>query len=137
MTIALIEKMKNLINDISPDFIFVPFVGDAHPDHVMTSRILAGALKKMERRNNVTILSYEVWGKVPPKNAVVIDEYLYEKERLLMKYPTGMKAEDYINRCLRRDALNSVRYLEQKGFAELFIAQGVNEFITMVEQTEL
>ena len=137
VTQALIEKMKNLINDINPDLIFVPFVGDTHPDHVMTSRVLAGALKKMGCRKNITISSYEVWGKVPPKNAVVIDEYLYEKERLLMKYPTGMKAVDYINRCLRRDALNSVKYLEQKGFAELFISQSVNEYITMVEQTEL
>lgn len=132
-TDALAEKMNGLIRNICPDIIFVPFVNEAHRDHVATSRLLAGALKQIENRGRFTILSYEVWGKVPPKNAVVIDDHIYEKERLLMKYVTGMKVVDYISHCLRRDALNSVKYLGHKGFAEVFLAQNADEYMCMIE----
>lgn len=132
-TDTLVNKMNSLINDIRPDIIFVPFVNDAHPDHVVTSRILAAALKCLESQEKPEILSYEVWGKVPPKNAVVTDDYFYEKERLLMKYVTGMKVVDYISRCLRRDALNSVKYLDRKGLAEVFLVQKAAEFNLMIE----
>ncbi|MFA5031954.1 MAG: methyltransferase domain-containing protein [bacterium] len=127
-----VTELSCLLKKINPKVIFVPFINEKDPHHIIANKILAPALDEIDS-DNITIVSYEVYSLLPPNVFCVIDKQFEEKENLLMKYRTGMKVFDYVHFCKSLNFYRSYTLLEKKGFAEAFSAINVRDYKELVK----
>jgi LmbE family N-acetylglucosaminyl deacetylase len=125
--IDLSEAMRGIIAQKRPAVIFTPFVNDPHPDHVATNRILAMAFEGLAMDLPLKILAYEVWSLVPPTIVSNVDAQIDAKEKLLLRYRTGMRTTDYVHNCMELHAWNANRLMGRKGFDECFHSMTLHE----------
>lgn len=66
-----VEVLKNVIREISPDFVFIPHWGEGWPDHVHTAEIVKSILPKTTHIYEycVWMWYYNVWRGLDWKNA--------------------------------------------------------------------
>ncbi len=116
-----IGKMRDMLLKIRPSAIFVPFVNDAHPDHIAANAILAASLAAEELQDFETdVLGYEVWSYLPANCYCNIDEQFDAKARMLLRYRTGMKMVDYVRYCESLNSYHAEKLTGRKGFVEAF-----------------
>ncbi|MFV2070580.1 MAG: PIG-L family deacetylase [Pirellulales bacterium] len=120
---STVGRLVDLLVRIRPTRVFVPFVNDPHPDHVVANRILAAALEEScQTDRNLMVLGYEVWSLAPINRWNTIDEQIDAKLRLLMEYRTGMKGVDYVDFCRSLGAYRGVTLTDGKRFVEGFFS---------------
>ncbi|MDD5528808.1 MAG: methyltransferase domain-containing protein [bacterium] len=126
-----VTELSCILKKVNPKIIFVPFINEQDPHHIIANKILAPALEEIDS-DNITIVSYEVYSLLPPNVFCVIDKQFKEKENLLMKYRTGMKVFDYVHFCKLSNFYRSYTLLGKKGFAEAFLAMNVKDYKELV-----
>lgn len=140
-----VVRLAALLDRVRPELIFVPFVHDAHPNHVTANELLARALTASRvRLDQVQVASYEVWSLVPADRVCTIDDVWAMKRRLLLRYRTAMKPVDYVYTCAVRHAFAARTLLGHDGLAEAFLvlsgrtwfalATGGDSFITSTQR---
>ena len=110
-------RVKALLDDYKPDWVFLPSPLDYHRDHV---RIAAFLEPLCRQASSVTqLLFYEIWAPVPATHVVDISEQAGCKQAALAEHATAMPHRDY-ERAV--DGLNRYRglYLGKNRFAEAF-----------------
>ena len=131
---ATVAKLSEILNRLHPKGIFVPFINDIHPDHIVANEIL---LKSLESSTlnlpEVNVLSYEVWNFVPPNSFSGIDNQFDKKAKMLLKYRTGMKVIDYVHFCESLNAYHAYKLLGKKGFAEVFLDLDALTYIKLIQ----
>jgi N-acetylglucosamine malate deacetylase 1 len=127
------EQVRGIIMERKADAVFVPFVLDAHPDHLWANYILAEALKGIDW--NVRVFGYEVWGLCIPNVLVVIDEAIEDKMRMLSCFTWANGAIDYAHSTRGLNMYHS-RMLGagECRFAERFFELPRKEYIELVER---
>ncbi|NGZ05719.1 MAG: methyltransferase domain-containing protein [Magnetococcales bacterium] len=93
------QALHTLFTAVRPNTLFIPFMEDPHPDHRMAALLARHALNMMDSDRSIQIFCYEVWSLTPANVHCVIHDQRVEKNRLLMRYITGMKAVDYERFC--------------------------------------
>lgn len=135
-TYSNISKVKDFINVLKPDGIFVPFVNDKHKDHIGTNIILSNAIKDCSLFvENLNIFSYEVWSFVPPNVYVSIDDVFKFKLNELIKYKTGMKVVDYLKFCEHLSIYHSIIADGKYGHKEAFFQCNGIEYINLINDS--
>jgi LmbE family N-acetylglucosaminyl deacetylase len=133
-----VKKLTGILNTLQPKIIFIPFINDKHPDHVVANEILKKALESSELDLlNVHILSYEVWNFVPPNSYCCIDQQFKRKTTLLRKYRTPMKVIDYVQLCKSLNSYHAFTLLGKKGFAEVFLDIDAERYRDLVRDIEI
>ena len=133
VTPELIERLRQLLDELKPGWIFVPFINDLHPDHLKGNQLLARALEVAGDRIS-KVLSYETWAVVPATHYCVTTQFLEKKAEALALYPIPMKVIDYIRFCARREAYHHWELFGGVGFAESFFSLTSTEFLTLEEE---
>lgn len=68
------KRVTQLIEQLRPSEVFIPYIGDKHPDHMATHMIVRDCLAKLDA--NPSVYQYFVW-EVPDSkiigNAIVVD----------------------------------------------------------------
>jgi LmbE family N-acetylglucosaminyl deacetylase len=116
-TPELQKKIRTLLADYQPDWVFLPSPLDYHCDHV---RIAAFLEPLCRQAPSVThLLFYEIWAPVPATHVVDITEQAALKHQALLEHATAMPHGDY-ERAM--DGLNRYRglYLGRNRIAEAF-----------------
>lgn len=129
---ALVEQMSKLLDELTPDIVFLPFINDLHRDHVLTNHLLFKALLKIDPLPSMAICSYETWAVVPCNVFVSTTGFFERKAEALSYYPIPMKVKDYIQLCAMRDAYHHYEITREYGFAENFYFQTPQEFIQTI-----
>lgn len=88
--------MVEQISGFKPDMIFAPSFLDNNPDHMETAKILAEALRSIEKYNP-QVYSYEIWSPVFANKLVVIDSVAADKFSALKFHESQMKSRNYLN----------------------------------------
>ena len=133
-----VKKLSEILNRLHPKVIFVPFINDTHPDHIMANEILSKSLESSTLNlPEVNILSYEVWNFVPPNSFCIIDNQFDKKTEMLMKYRTGMKVIDYAHFCESLNAYHAYTLLGKKGFAEVFLDIDAQTYMELIRGTNI
>jgi len=127
-------KMDQVLDELKPDLIFLPFINDLHTDHVLTNRILAGSLSRLSFQSKITICAYETWSIVPVNSYVDISEFFTRKANALALYPIPMKVVDYITFCARRDAMHHWDICNSYGFTENFMAMDSRSYVALIQK---
>jgi len=133
-----VKKLSDLLNRLHPKVIFVPFINDKHPDHVVANEILSKSLESSTLNlSGVNVLSYEVWNFVPPNSFCIIDNQFDKKSEMLMKYPTAMKVVDYVHSCESLNSYHAYNLFGKKGFAEVFLDIDAKTYMKLIRDTNI
>jgi len=131
VTPEVIERLRQLLDEVQPDWIFLPFINDLHPDHVKSNRLLARALEVASHTTS-RVLSYETWAVVPATHYCVTTQFFEKKAEALALYPIPMKVVDYIRFCARREAYHHWEMFGGVGFAEAFFVVDPKQFLEII-----
>lgn len=81
-----IERMRTLINTITPDVVYLPCFIDEHPDHRATNRIFVEVCSEIIP--NFKVFAYEVWTPLIPNCLINITNEMNKKLEALECYKT-------------------------------------------------
>ena len=82
---ATVRRLAEILEEIRPDVVYVPFLLDGHPDHRAACEILAGA---MNTYRDFTCYGYEVWTLLIPNCCVDISDVAEVKKSALEQFET-------------------------------------------------
>jgi len=115
---GLVDRLAQLIEDLDPQGILLPFVTDIHPDHRVLCRLLARALDA--RPSRAWIWSYSGWSLVPPNRFCDVTDSFDAVEDAFRLYRTAMKVEDYVHMAEDRCYYNACKLIGRPRLAEAF-----------------
>jgi len=129
-----VKELIDILGDIKPEAVFLPFMLDNHPDHMATSRIFYSAIKECNR----TFMCYTwgIWTPLPYFNlAVDITPYVDLKRKALEAHRSQTDVFDVVGA-----TLGLGRYYHvfsggkgNSGWAEVYLASPSDEFIRLGE----
>jgi LmbE family N-acetylglucosaminyl deacetylase len=121
-----------ILEETRPKLIFVPFITDIHPDHVLLARILAAALGRWSEPGTI-VLGYEIWSRVPANAWCDVGSVMADLEQQLLLYETAMKVDDFVHGCAARNYANALLLAGRSGFVEAFFQCDVTTYRSLVE----
>ena len=90
-----VALLKKSLLSLAPDRIYVPWLGDNHPDHQATFRMLIDALTQVSTKIHPEIWQYEVWTPVVPNRLVSIGAVLEQKKQAIRAHVSQTASCDY------------------------------------------
>ena len=119
-------RLVHLLQELRPNFVFLPHLFDNHVDHFATNQILAAVLEQVSDFEG-DILGYEVWDHVWSPNYVLdVSSHFETKCELMELYKTPLAAMDFVGFLKHRASLNYMLYVNKGvqrneiGFAEAY-----------------
>jgi len=130
---SAIKALKDLIERIQPEIIFIPSFLDNHPDHRATNEIFINAASGLEKQE-FEIWAYEVWSPIFINRLVDITLYIKTKEEAIVAHQSQLQARRYdkaaVGLAQYRAEVNNIR-----GFAEGFFAAPFNLYKELYERS--
>ena len=110
-------RLRELLSEFGPDWVFLPSPLDYHRDHVRISALLEPLCRNC--RTVTQLLFYEVWAPVPATHVVDITEVAELKRAAIRQHVTALACADYLGAV---EGLNRYRglYLGRDRLAEAF-----------------
>jgi LmbE family N-acetylglucosaminyl deacetylase len=124
----LVDRMCQLLEEERPALVFLPFVTEAHPDHVTLAIILARGLARLARPLDALVLGYEVWSIVPATHVHDITGEMEDIESLLFLYDCAMRIDDFVHFCADRALYHGFRVRGVAAYLEAFHAVHARDF---------
>jgi LmbE family N-acetylglucosaminyl deacetylase len=121
-----VARLAGLLGELRPALVFTPFLGDAHPDHITLSLILAGALGAIDVEPEV--LQYEVWSVVPANRYCDVTRQMRTLEELLLLYERAMRADDFVHFCESRNLARGFELTGRPAYVEAYLSTDSTEF---------
>jgi len=129
-------RLKEMLRELRPEFVYLPFYLEEHPDHRAASQVLAAAMQDL--RIDFGCMGYEVWTPLFPNCFVNIDETLELKKRSLTHYQSQLAEADYLHTALGLNAYRSNAFLGGTcRFAEAFCALPVADYLALYRSYRL
>lgn len=115
------RQVRELLETLGPDLVYLPFPTDHHPDHQATNRIFFAALSAARGIDPPLCAGYEVWAPLEPNCLVDITAIAEIKRRALAEFTSQMAVIDYGRCIMGLHAYRSITHLHGRGFAEAFV----------------
>lgn len=119
---ALADRLAALIGAERPALVFIPFVTEAHADHLTLSVLLAMALGRAAAPPDCRVLGYEVWSLVPANLVHDVTGSMADLESLLFLYDTAMRIDDFVHFCADRALHHGFAHAKRPCYLEAFHA---------------
>ncbi len=114
-------QIAQLVEEIRPETVYLPFLIDRHRDHLKTNEIFLGALALLQGRHIPEhCCAYEVWTPLYPNCLVDVSEVIELKKRALAEFKSQMEAIDFSRSIVALHAYRSMTHLRGRGYAEAF-----------------
>lgn len=130
---ALVEKIKNVIAEKSPEIVFLPFFLDNHEDHRTINLALAKAYSS--GKADFMIYSYPVWFPLYPNLIVDIGNVWENKKQAIQCYKSQLATRDYV----KMSKSLGEYWAEVKGhgikITETFFRATAKEYFSLVSKT--
>lgn len=126
------EKIAEVIKNLNPGIIFMPFILDDNADHRKTHNQLIIALKGLSNKNkinNIKIWSYQIYGPIIVNKVIDISNVINHKKKLIKLYKSQFKSRDWEHYTTGMNAWNS-RFLSNRNkvWAECFFVQSMKDY---------
>jgi len=115
------QQVRDLLAELRPDLVYLPFPTDHHPDHRATNRIFLAALGACREIDPPLCCGFEVWAPIEPNCLVDIISVAEVKQRALEQFTSQMSTIDYSRCIMGLHAYRSIAHLRGRGFAEAFV----------------
>jgi LmbE family N-acetylglucosaminyl deacetylase len=121
------QRLREILDRIRPDIVYVPCFLEEHPDHRAASRLLLEATRGST--HNFQCFAYEVWTPLFPNCLIKIDDVKDIKMEALAHYQSQLKDADYLHTALSLNAYRSAGFVNGYGkFAEAFAAAPLEQY---------
>ena len=131
VTREAVDRVGEAIEASGAGAVFLPFLLDAHPDHVAANRIFAGLSRRIGRE--VAVYAYEVWTPLTPNRLVDISSVAAVKEAAIRSHASQMRNVDYAEPTLGLNRYRSMAVADGQGVFEAFFCAGAAEYGRLVE----
>lgn len=113
------SALAAILDRLQPNWVFLPWVNDTHPDHARIARASSQVLK---RARVESLLYYETWTPVPATHVVDITQTLEAKKAALLCHETALKYGNYMDAMLGLNAYRALYLPAARGrcWAEAF-----------------
>jgi LmbE family N-acetylglucosaminyl deacetylase len=115
------HQVRELLAELRPDLVYLPFPTDHHPDHRATNRIFLAALGACRGIEPPLCCGFEVWAPIEPNCLVDITSVAELKQRALAQFTSQMATIDFSRCIMGLHAYRSIAHLRGHGFAEAFV----------------
>ena len=127
---GLAGKLREILQQIRPTVVYLPFFLEEHPDHRAASQLLLEAMKGINL--SFDCHGYEVWTPLFPNCLVNIDDAIEIKKRSLIQYQSQLAEADYIHTAIGLNAYRSAAFLGGTcRYAEAFCALPVADYLDL------
>ncbi len=103
------EPLREILQRVRPDLVYLPFFLEQHPDHSAATRVLLAATR--DSNLNFTCSSYEVWTPLFPNCLVRIDEQMELKRKAIACYDSQLDGTNYVHTALGLNAYRSSAFI--------------------------
>lgn len=121
-TPELVDRLAKLLEQEQPAVVLVPFVTEAHEDHLTLCVVLARALARAALPGDARVFGYEVWSLVPANVVHDVTALMGELESLLFHYDLAMRIDDFVHFCADRGLYHAWHYQGRPAYLEAFHA---------------
>ena len=115
-----VERLADILHCAEPQVIFVPFLGDPHPDHWMTNCLFVEAAARADLKRSVQCWGYEVWSPLLSNTVVDITDVIKHKKDAMKTFSSQNSNVDYPRVALGLNTYRSLLARHGQGFAEAF-----------------
>ena len=124
---GLSDRVKQILESIAPDLVYLPFFLEEHPDHRAVTQILMHATEDINCEFDCC--GYEVWTPLFPNCLVEIDDAVGLKKQALQHYQSQLVENDYLHASLGLNAYRAIALSRQHGgFAEAFFMASLQDY---------
>lgn len=129
MVATLAVCLTNVVEEESPEALFLPWFLDGHLDHQALSHGLARA--RIERP--LEVWGYETWTPLPANRIVDVSAAMDRKGQALAAHATAHLAFD-VSASLGINRWRSIHGLHGRGYAEGFLAAPVQDYLALMDK---
>ncbi len=127
-----IVELSQVIRDIQPDAIFLPFLLDNHPDHTATNSIFVQATKNYN--GDVACYGYEVWTPLTVPNCIIdITEQIKIKRNALEQFQNQLAKFNFIEAIIGLSRYRGMVHMVSDKYAEVFLECSIKEYCRLWE----
>lgn len=122
---AFRQALAAIVQRLQPEWVFLPWLGDSHPDHSRVSRASSEVLRGTAVAK---VLYYETWNPVPATHVVDITAVLETKRAAVLCHATALKYGNYLDAMLGLNAYRAL-YLPpgERRWAEAYAVTGARD----------
>jgi LmbE family N-acetylglucosaminyl deacetylase len=130
-TDRIIRRVSDLLENIKPDLVYLPFFLDNHPDHIATNAIFYQVVRNSKARFKCCF--YETWTPLIPNILVDISEEMDFKIRAIEEFKTQLKHFNYVRVCKGLNVYRSMLFSGQSSYAEAFYVLSPEEYLSLFQ----
>jgi LmbE family N-acetylglucosaminyl deacetylase len=124
VTPANIKWLRDLLQRLCPDLIYLPSIVDNHPDHYQTNLLLKSALEQP-----VLLAAYEIWTPFIPNRLVDITTVMAQKQAAMQAHQSQLAALDYASAIMGLNSYRGRMYAKKPmEYAEAFLVVESSEY---------
>jgi LmbE family N-acetylglucosaminyl deacetylase len=124
-------ELRQFLENIDPDVIYLPSFIEAHRDHYAANVLLKNNLIK-----GTHIAAYEIWTPQVPNRLVNISHVMDQKRRAMMEHASQMKILDYLEAIVGLNRYRAGMYNAGMQYAEAFLECSSEQYFAMMMEVE-
>jgi LmbE family N-acetylglucosaminyl deacetylase len=124
-----VGRLHQLLEEYHPTAIFIPSFQEMPPDHLMTARIAAHALRRYERE--VQCYGYEVWVPLIPTILVDITDVIEIKVEAIRQHRSQVAVSDYSVKIKGLNSYRSMYARKEVDYCEAFTLHSRIQFVEL------
>ena len=129
-------RLAELLRELQPDVVLLPFVTDRHADHAATCRCLLAAAKQLGPAwgDAIDCLGYEVWSPIYANLSIDISTVMDAKRRAIACHASQLQDEDFLAGVEGLNRYRAVSGMVGGEYAEAFFRASLPLFRTLHER---
>lgn len=127
-----LNQIKQVLEKVKPDLVYLPFILERHSDHRVTSEIFVKCIKKWKNFSGYCC-AYEVWTPLMPNILVDISKCIEIKIKALKKFVTQIKKVNFIDAVWGFAKYRAVLYTGSDSFVETFLFCKSSDYLKISE----
>ncbi len=132
-----VEKVMDLVEQIQPDVVFVPFFLDYHLDHIETNRIFIEAARKAGWE--MSLLAYQIQCPLSPgtiNRIVDIDSSILIKQKALELYKSQVYSQRFFQTVLDLNRYQSSLARKKCRYVEVFLHLDIKKYAYLFKRID-
>ena len=122
-----VKELSDIIENIQPEAVFLPFFTDNHADHIATNGIFLRAALK--HKNDIMCYGYEIWTPLMSPNCIVnITSQLEIKKKALEQHQSQTSQLPLVEAMIGLARYRGVLYTLKDNYAEAFLQCPLSEY---------
>jgi LmbE family N-acetylglucosaminyl deacetylase len=130
-----IKELSQIIQDIKPEAVFLPFLLDNHPDHIATNDIFVQATKNYNV--DTACYGYEIWTLLSAPNCIIdITEHIEVKRKAMEQFQIQLAQFDFIEGVIGLSRYRGTMHMLTDKYAEVFLKCSIAEYSRLWRLTQ-